>query len=130
MHEYKHELAVRVKRFIVLLALRQFYVFPGDVPVDIVEKEHRQGVVSNAWGSLDALEILEKLPLNFNDAKLEIFGGRKANRNAGRKVAWVGVYRLKSRAAPLTWLARNGGVPSEIKPPEPEKVVQQELLAA
>ena len=72
---YKARLAIAVMRFILLKGLNQRYVFPGDVPEDIVDPEHRQGVVSNAWGCLDALEIIEKLPLNFNDPTREIFAG-------------------------------------------------------
>ena len=105
---YKHALALTVMKFIVRLALRQPYVAPGDVPPDIVAAEHRQGVVSNAWGSLTALEILELLPLNFTDERAEIFGGRKRNPNAGAKGRWTGVYRLRSAALARTWLERNG----------------------
>ena len=125
---YKHELAVKVMAFIVRLALRQPYIYPGDVPEDIVAREHRQGVVSNAWGSLDSLEIIEKLPLNFNDERHEIFGGRKCNRNEGAKGRWVGAYRLRSAAAARTWLARNAGEAAIINP-KPDRLVEQELFA-
>ena len=124
---YKHELALRVMGFIVRLAQRQLYVYPGDVPQDIVEKVHRQGVVSNAWGSLEALEIIERLPMNFNDERNEIFGGRKCNRNEGAKARWTGVYRLKSAAAANTWLERNGFRQPQ---PAPERFVEMELAMA
>lgn len=105
---YKHALAVKVMEFIVNLAFERAYVFPGDVPEEIVAKEHRQGVVSNAWGALESLEIIELLPMNFTDQAAGIFGGRKKNTNEGAKGRWTGVYRLKNRGAAETWLKRNG----------------------
>jgi hypothetical protein len=110
---YKHKLAVRVMRFIVLLALREPYVSPGDVPEDIVEKQHRQGVASNAWNSLarGKSPVLEKPPLNFSDERFGIFGGRKRNDNSGAKKRWTAAYRIRSRALALTWLERNSGAP-------------------
>ena len=108
---YKARLAIAVMRFILLKGLNQRYVFPGDVPEDIVDPEHRQGVVSNAWGCLDALEIIEKLPMNYTDEKAEIFGGRKRNQNGKAKSRWTGVYFVKSAELAKTWLERNGGFP-------------------
>jgi hypothetical protein len=107
VHAYKGELLARVMAYILKVALEQPYVFAGDVPEDIVTEEHRQGVASNAWNSLRALEIIEALPLNFNDAPREIFAGRKQNKNEGAKGRWCGVYRLKSRAAAFTWAKAN-----------------------
>ena len=116
---YKSRLAIAVMRFIVLNGLRQRYIYPGDVPEDIVEPEHRQGVVSNAWGCLDALEIIQKLPMNYNDENAEIFGGRKQNKNGKAKGRWTGVYFVKNAALARTWLERNGGLP-EPRPAAPQ----------
>lgn len=116
---FKHKLAIAVMRFIVIKGLGQTYIYPGDVPDDIVEKEHRQGVVSNSWGGLDALEIIEKLPMNFTDEKAEIFGGRKRNGNLAAKGRWTAVYRVKNAALARTWLERNGGLP-EPRPAVPQ----------
>jgi hypothetical protein len=128
---YKHELAVRVMRFIVLLALREPYVSPGDVPEDIVGPDHRQGVVSNAWNGLarGKSPILERPPMNFCDDRFGIFGGRKRNDNGGAKKRWTAAYRLRSRDLALTWLARNGGalMPTPATIP---KDAQLELVAA
>ena len=125
---YKHKMAIRVMFFIVRLAQRQIYVYPGDVPVDIVAPEHRQGVVSNAWGSLESLEIIERLPMSFTDASREIFGGRKCNKNEGAKSRWTGVYRLKSAAAAQTWLERNAPQPEAA--PSRETAEELELALA
>src|ERR1700743_505255 len=73
VHHFKHGLLVRVMAHIVRRALVQAYVFAGDVPEEIVEKEHRQGVASNAWNALKALGILKPLPLHFNDPTRGIF---------------------------------------------------------
>jgi hypothetical protein len=107
VHAYKGELLIRVMAHILKLALAQPYVFAGDVPEDIVAGEHRQGVASNAWNALRALEIIEVLPLNFNDPSREIFAGRKQNKNEGAKGRWCGVYRLKSRSAAFSWAKAN-----------------------
>ena len=52
VNAYKHELLVRVMAVIVRAAMARPYVSAGDVPEDIVEKQHRQGVASNAWNAL------------------------------------------------------------------------------
>jgi hypothetical protein len=129
---YKHNLAVRVMRFIVRLALTEPYVSPGDVPENIVGSEHRQGVVSNAWNGLarGKSPILEKPPLNFSDDRFGIVGGRKRNDNNGAKKRWTAAYQLRSRALALTWLERNpepaGGTHLE----RIEKADQMELVTA
>jgi hypothetical protein len=107
VNAYKHELLVRVMAHIVRRGLGQAYIFAGDVPEDIVEKEHRQGVASNAWNALRALEIIEALPLNFNDPGHEIFAGRRQNKNDGAKGRWTAVYRLRSRDLAHAWLRAN-----------------------
>jgi hypothetical protein len=105
---YKHELLVRVMAHIVRRSLCQTYVFAGDVPEDIVAEQHRQGVASNAWNALRALEIIEALPLTANDPERGIFAGRKQNPNGGAKGRWVAVYRLASRARARAWANANG----------------------
>ena len=129
--QYKHELLVRVMAHIVRAALVQAYVFAGDVPEDIIEKEHRQGVASNAWNTLRALEIIEALPLGFSDAARGIHGGRKQNPNPDAKGRWVTAYRLKSRAAALTWAARKHVrlAEAELKPAAPAVQIELTLPA-
>lgn len=107
VHHYKLELLVKVMAHILRRALIQRFVDAGDVPEDIVEHQHRQGVASNAWNALKALEILEPLPMNFNDERLKIFAGRKLNSNPGAKGRWVTVYQLASRAKALAWANAN-----------------------
>lgn len=104
---FKHELLIRVMAHIVRLALVQTHVSPNDVPVDIVEKQHRQGVASNAWNALTALEIIEKVPATICDETTGIFGGRIQNKNEGAKGRWVSVYRLKSRQLAVAWANAN-----------------------
>ena len=121
---YKHELLVRVMAIIVRAALRQPYVSANDVPEDCVEKEHRQGVASNAWNSLRALEIIEPVPMTTTDESRKIFGGRTQSNHEDAKGRWVGVYRLASRAAALTWMTRNHVQHEELRA---EHGVQMEL---
>ena len=108
VHHFKHELLVMVMAHIVRRALIQAYVSAGDVPEDIVEKEHRQGVASNAWNALRALEIIETVPMNLTDDGRGIYGGRIQNKNEGAKGRWVAAYRLRSRSAAITWANANG----------------------
>ena len=105
--QYKHELLVRVMAHILRRALVQAYVSAGDVPEDIIEKEHRQGVASNAWNALRALEIIEAVPMALSDESRGIFGGRIQNKNDDAKGRWVTAYRLRSRSAAITWANRN-----------------------
>jgi len=115
VNAYKHELLVRVMAVIVRAALARPFVSAGDVPEDVVEKEHRQGVASNAWNCLASLEIIERVPMAFTDPERKIFGGRIMNTNEGAKGRWVAVYRLRSRAAALTWLTRNHLTHAEVR---------------
>ena len=125
---YKHELLVRVMAVIVRAALARPYVSANDVPEDIVAKEHRQGVASNAWNCLAALEIIERAPMAFSDPARQIFGGRTMNLHAGAKGRWVAAYRLRSRSAALTWLARNQLTAAPVAGPDLE--TQLELQPA
>ena len=124
VHHYKAKLLKLIMAHIVRRALVQRYVDAGDVPEDIVESEHRQGVASNAWNSLKALEILEPLPLGFNDEAAQIFAGRRLNRNTSAKGRWVSVYRLRSRAAAAAWANANNITlsTSEIKEPATQPI--------
>jgi len=108
VNAFKHTLLVRVMAEILRAALRKDYVSAADIREDIVEAEHRQGVASNAWNSLAALEIIARVPLAFTDPTRKIFGGRTMNTNAGAKGRWVAVYALVSRELALTWANRNG----------------------
>ena len=108
VHHYKHELLVRVMAHIVRRALVQAHVSAGDVPEDIVEKCHRQGVASNAWNALRSLEIIAAVPLAFSDEAAGIYGGRTQNKNGDAKGRWVAVYRLASLAKARAWANANG----------------------
>lgn len=129
VNAYKHEQLVRVMAHIVRRALLQTYIFAGDVPEDIVEKCHRQGVASNAWNALRSLEIIEALPLTFNDEAQQIFAGRKQNQNGDAKGRWVSVYRLASLARARAWANANGVRLAEAELPS-APAVQQELLGS
>jgi hypothetical protein len=107
VHHYKAELLQRVMAHIVRRALIQAHVSANDVPEDIVEKENRQGVASNAWNALAALEIIEAVPLSLMDEPAGIFGGRIQNHNENAKGRWVAVYRLASRAKAIAWANAN-----------------------
>ena len=108
VNAYKHELLVRVMAHIVRRALVQAHISASDVPEGIVEPQHRQGVASNAWNALRALEIIEPVPMRFTDEAAAIFGGRIQNKNPHRKGAWVTAYRLASRARAIAWANANG----------------------
>lgn len=127
VHHYKHELLVRVMAHIVRRALLQAYVSANDVPEDIVEKEHRQGVASNAWNALRALEILEMMPMNLSDERAQIFGGRIQNQNEGAKGRWVAAYRLASRAKAVAWANANNVRLAESELPGQQAGQQMEL---
>ena len=118
VHHYKLELLVRVMAHIVRRALVQAYVSAGDVPEDIVEKQHRQGVASNAWNALRSLQIIEAVAMSTTDPTRGIYGGRIENKNDGAKGRWVTAYRLRSRSAAITWANANNVrlVDAEIKP--------------
>lgn len=107
VNHYKHELLVRVMAHIVRRALVQAHVSANDVPEDIIEAQHRQGVASNAWNALRSLQIIEAVPMRFTDEAANIYGGRIQNKNPHRKGAWVTAYRLRSRAAAISWANAN-----------------------
>ena len=104
---FKREQLLNVEAAIILKAIEKTYVHAGDIPEDIVPADDRQGVASGAWNGVVALEIIERLPLNFNDEDRKIFGGRTRNENPLARGRWVAVYRLRSMKLALTWLERN-----------------------
>jgi len=122
---YKHELLVKVMTAIVKKGLEHTYVFPGDLPEDIVEMEHRQGVTSNAWNTLRSLEIIEPLPPSFNNESLQIFGGRKQNKNPSAKLRWNIVYRLSNPSAAYAWARANN---ISLDKPDTKPAIQTELI--
>lgn len=105
---FKHELLIRVQGEIVRAAMRRQYVSPGDISPDIVPDDSHQGVLSNAWSGLYALEIIDRLPMDFTDADKGIFAGRIQNKQPGAKGRWTACYKLKSAALARCWLERNG----------------------
>jgi hypothetical protein len=122
VHHFKDELLKKVMAHIVRRSLIQTYVSPCDVPEDIVGSEHRQGVASNAWNSLTALEILERLPMAFTDENKKIYGGRMMNTNPGAKGRWVAVYRLRSPKLAVAWANAKGVKLSEAEIVAPVQV--------
>ncbi len=132
VNAFKHTLLIKVERAILELALRpgQPYVYPGDISADIVAEEHRQGVVSNAWGALRALEIIEPLPVRHFDDAAGIIAGKKANPNPGAKGRMVMVYRLAHRHLAETWLDKNCPNWRTSPPKTPATATQLNLLAA
>jgi hypothetical protein len=107
VHHYKAGLLRLVMAHIVRRALVQTHVSANDVPEDIIEPQHRQGVASNAWNALRSLEIIEAVPMAFTDETAAIYGGRIQNKNPHRKGAWVTAYRLASRAKAVAWANAN-----------------------
>jgi hypothetical protein len=107
VNQHKHKLLVKVMAHILRRALVQAHISANDVPEDIIEKEHRQGVASNAWNVLRSLQIIEAVPMAFTDEAANIFGGRIQNKNPHRKGAWVTAYRLASRAKAVAWANAN-----------------------
>lgn len=128
--EYKRELMVRVMKAIIAVAFEKPYFCAGDIAEDIVEPEHRQGVVSNAWNTLKALEIIVQLPVRFMDEPNGIVAGRKQNTNEGAKGRWVCAYRLVSRAAAQTWLNVNRATSPLPSERFTQKAIEQELALA
>lgn len=127
VNAYKHELLIRVMAHIVRRALVQAYISANDVPEDIIGLEHRQGVASNAWNALAALEIIERMPMAYSDPAKGIFGGRIQNKNENAKGRHVAVYRLYSRPAAITWANRNQVRLSEAELPEAKPATQMQL---
>ena len=107
VNAYKHELLVRVMAHIVRRALVQAHVSANDVPEDLIAPEHRQGVASNAWNALRALEIIEALPMSHTDPTNHIYAGRTRARNEHAKGRPIMVYRLASRARAVAWANAN-----------------------
>jgi hypothetical protein len=115
VQNYKHELMVRVMSQIIHLALKKPFISPADIDPDIVPESSHQGVISNSWNSLTALEIIERLPMGYTDPDRKIFGGRIKNTNEGAKGRWTGAYRLRSKLMALMWLDRNGNLPMRLE---------------
>lgn len=124
--QYKHKLLIKVMACIVRKAMEQPYVSAKDIPEDIVEKEHRQGVASAAWNSLKACEVIQPVPMNLSDERYGIIYGRICNKNPMAHGRMVCAYRLTSRVSALAWLRANG---IEIQQSKPEVAFQAELLS-
>ena len=105
---WKHRQLVEAQRCILVAALRLPVFGPEGVEDSSVLKESRQGCVSNGYNGLVAAEIIERLPLSYNDEAKGIFGGRVKNGKAGAKGRWTAAYRLVSRSLAEAWLERHG----------------------
>jgi len=123
---WKNRQFTRMELGIIRHALTHHYVYPGDIPEDIVEADSRQGVASNCWNVLAALEIIKMCKTDLKDAARGIVLGRKRNTNPKAKGRWTGVYELNSRALALEYLARHAAA----TPPPAEKFEQLEMAEA
>ena len=124
---YKSALLVDAQRRIVAVAKRKPYFSADDLPTDWLAPEHRQGIASNAFNALRACEVIERLPLMFNDPERDIFAGRSKNGNPGAKGRWVACYRLASLAKAEAWLRAN---PEPVRQPSQVLAgVQEEMFA-
>jgi|ERR1041385_948006 hypothetical protein len=120
---FKHLAFVKVQAEIIQAGLQHDVFSPNDIPEDIVAKEDRQGVVSNAWNSLEALEIIERLPVTFHDADRKIFGGKIRSTHKSRKGAWACVYKMKDATLARTWLIRNADEIRKANEPQRELAI-------
>ena len=104
---WKQDEFVQAQAAVIRLALFNPYFYPGDIPESSAQ-DSRQGVASNAWNSLRALNIIERLPIERTIPARFIFHGRKRNTNPSAKGRWCAVYYLKSRSLAEAWLRRHG----------------------
>lgn len=131
---WKHELLVKVQHAILDASDSKAIFSPNDVPEDIIPKDHKKGVASNAWNALRCAEVIERLPMGFTDPALGIYGGRveKDKAHAMGKGNWVAAYRLKSDALKRTWRERNprprDTSPSFGRPDDHARMKQASLL--
>lgn len=120
----KHREFVAVQAAIIRKALAQTYLSAGDIDEDIVRDESKQGVKSNGWNTLRALEIIQRAPLSLNVPALGIFGGRMRNPKPAAKGRWCAVYTIKSPSLARAWMERNG---QALEPTKRETFVPQEF---
>jgi hypothetical protein len=121
---WKNRQFTKMELAIIRHALKTHYVYPGDIPEDIVTDADRQGVSSNAWTVLVSLEILRMCKTDLCDEARGIVLGRKRNTNKKAKGRWTAVYELNSRERALEYLSRHY---VEIAPPETLKCEQLEM---
>ncbi len=105
---WKHQQLTEAQRCILEAGLRKDIFGPEDVADTAVKPENRQGCVSNGYNGLVAAEIIEKMPLSFNDEERGVFGGRIKSGKKGAKGRWTAAYRIKSRSLAEAWLVRHG----------------------
>ena len=107
INAWKQRQFVAAQAAVLRVALAKDWFSPADVPEDTVSESSRQGVASNAWNSLRALEIIDRAPMSLNVESAGIFGGRTRNTNPSAKGRWCAVYVLRSRSLALKWLERH-----------------------
>lgn len=122
---WKNREFTRMEIAIIRHALANHYVYPGDIPEDIVDEDSRQGVASNGWTVLVALEIIRRSKTGLVDEARGIVLGRKRNRNKKAKGRWTGMYELNNRGLAMSYLERVGATPL---PPKPMTVEQLEII--
>src|ERR1019366_2896749 len=123
---WKNRQFTRMELGIIRHALTHHYVYPGDIPEDIVQPADRQGVASNSWTVLVSLEILRLCKTDLTDDARGIVLGRKRNTNPKAKGRWTGVYELNNRGLAQEYLSRHAAA----TPPPVEKCEQLEMAEA
>src|SRR5580704_2722169 len=94
---WKNRQFTKMELAIIRHALDHHYVYPGDIAEDIVEAESRQGIASNCWNVLTALEIIRMCKTDLCDDARGIVLGRKRNTNKKAKSRWTAMYELNNR---------------------------------
>lgn len=122
---FKRGQLVKVMAQIIRIAFQKPYFSPADIKEEIVAESDRQGCASNGWSALVAVEIIERLPINFNNAEQKIFAGRIKNTNPGAKGRWTCAYRLLSKKLAETWMRRNG---VQLENTDVERFEQMEMV--
>ena len=105
---WKQKEFVAAQAAVLRIALTHDHFSPADLPENSTLPEHRQGVASNAWNSLTALNIIQRVPMSLTVPAKKIYGGRTMNTNPSAKGRWCSVYHLASRSLALAWLERHG----------------------
>ena len=86
---WKHDEFVQAQAAILRVALGRdkfgdHFFYPGDIAEDMVPHS-RQGVASNAWNALRALNIIDRVSFTVNCEPQGIISGRKRNTNPHAK---------------------------------------------
>ena len=119
---WKHPALKTVCGEILRKGISRAWVFPGDIPEDVVDPQDRQGCASLAWTLLRKQGVLARAPLTLSIPAQGIVGGRKKNQNPSAHGRWVSVYTVPSRKLAESWLKANGFTLDEPKAPEQQNL--------